>query len=171
MDYKIYRSALTPQECSDYIAFGEAQYASVNPDQKYPIRGYPGFTLKNSQAIAAKLASFIDPSGFGVVYDFGAGTGVNYLNLQTGEGVGQHFDKPLYELDENYQIKPEYKNRACSVSVLASIGGKNDFSVEGDNITLAVSDVLVIKGLTVHELKPVQSGVSYLLSGFFCTNV
>lgn len=170
MDYKLFKNALTVTECEQFIDFGKSQYSSLKSDQLYPNRGYPGFILQNATSVLDKLATFIKQAEFTEPYDYSFGTGVNFINAQQGEKIGQHIDKPLYELDSNYQIKPEYENRYCSVTVIACIGGENTLSVENNNIQVSTGDVIVLKGFTAHEMKPVTSGTFYLLSGFFCTN-
>jgi len=171
MDYKLFRNALTTSECAEFIEFGKSQYPLLKSNQLYPNRGYPGFTLQNSTSILEKLATFITQAEFTESYAYGFGTGVNFINAQEGERIGQHIDKPLYELDENYKVKPEFDNRYCSLTVIACIGGKNNLSVDDDNIEVSTGDVIVLKGFTSHEMKPITSGTFYLLSGFFCTNI
>ena len=171
MDYKLFRNALTTSECEQFIEFGKSQYPLLKSDQLYPNRGYPGFILQNATSVLDKLATFIKQAEFTEPYDYSFGTGVNFINAQQGEKIGQHIDKPLYELDSNYQVKPEYENRYCSLTVIACIGGNNNLSVDDDNIEVSTGDVIVLKGFTAHEMKPVISGTFYLLSAFFCTNI
>jgi hypothetical protein len=168
MDYKLFKNALTQQECASFIALGENQYPSLNSDQLYPNRGYPGFTLKYNQEALEKLSIFVDQSEFNITYDFEKGTGINFIDAQSGESLGQHFDKPLYEYDENMKVLPGFDNRSCSATVLACIGGTNIINVEGDDITMSPGDVIIMKGFTVHEMKPVVSDTFYLLSAFYC---
>ena len=170
MDYKIFKNALSVPECDDFIKFGQNQYPLLKSEQLYPLRGYPGFTLQNTTSVLDKLATFITQAGFTEPYDYNFGTGVNFINAQQGEHIGQHIDKPLYELDENYKVKTEFENRYCSVTVIACIGGEDTLSVEDNNIKVSTGDVIVLKGFTAHEMKPVVSDTFYLLSGFFCTN-
>lgn len=171
MDYKLFRNALTTQECEQFIKFGKSQYPLLKADQLYPNRGYPGFTLQNATSVLDKLATFIKQAEFTEPYDYSFGTGVNFINAEQGEKIRQHIDKPLYELDSNYKVKPEFENRYCSLTVIACIGGQNNLSVDDDNIEVSTGDVIVLKGFTAHEIKPVISGTFYLLSGFFCTNI
>jgi len=171
MDYKLFKNALTTSECAEFIEFGKSQYPLLNSDQLYPNRGYPGFTLQNARPVLEKLATFITQAEFNETYDYSFGTGVNFINAQEGEKIGQHIDKPLYELDNNYKIKSEYESRYCSLTVIACIGGNNNLVVDDDNIEISTGDVIVLKGFTAHEMKPVISGTFYLLSAFFCTNI
>lgn len=170
MDYILFKEALTPSECQSFKEFGESQYQSLKPDQLYPNRSYPGFTLKNATNILDKLATFIDQAEFDIDYDYSFGTGVNFVNAQDGEKVGLHIDRPLYELDENYQVKPEFENRVCAVTVLAAIGGNNVIYVEETGIPMSPGDVIVLKGFTPHEMKTVISDTFYLLSAFYCSD-
>lgn len=171
MDYKIFKHALSVSECDDFIKYGENEYSLLKANQIYPNRGYPGFTLKNATPILDKLSTFITQAEFTEPYDYGFGTGVNFINAQQGEKIGQHIDKPLYELDENYKVKTEFDNRYCSLTVIACIGGQHDLSIDDNNIQVSTGDVIVLKGFTAHEMKPVISGTFYLLSAFFCTNI
>lgn len=170
MDYKLFRNALTTSECEQFIEFGKSQYPLLKSDQLYPNRGYPGFVLQNATSVLDKLATFIKQAEFTEPYDYNFGTGVNFINAEQGEIIGQHIDKPLYELDDNYQIKPEYENRVCVVTVLAGIGGSNIISVEDEDIQVSAGDVIVLKGFTAHEMKTVISDTFYLLSAFYCSN-
>lgn len=168
MDYKLFKNTLTSAECADFVALGKSQYGSLKQDQLYPNRGYPGFTLQNATAVLNKLAAFITQADFNITYDYSFGTGVNFINAEQGEQIGQHIDKPLYELDEAYKVKPEFENRVCAVTVLACIGGTNEMGIEGDSIIMSPGDVIVLKGFTAHEMKPVVSNTFYLLSAFYC---
>lgn len=168
MDYKIFKNALTTSECADFVTLGKSQYGSLKQDQLYPNRGYPGFTLQNATAVLNKLTTFITQADFNITYDYSFGTGVNFINAEQGEQIGQHIDKPLYELDEAYKVKPEFENRICAVTVLACIGGTNEMDVEGDSIIMTPGDVIVLKGFTAHEMKPIVSDTFYLLSAFYC---
>lgn len=169
MDYKLFKNALTATECEEFIALGKSQYPLLKEDQLYPNRGYPGFTLQNAKLVLEKLATFITQAEFTESYDYSFGTGVNFINAQEGERIGQHIDKPLYELDNNYKIKPEFENRYCAMSVLACIGGKNNLGIEDDIIEVSTGDVIVLKGFTAHEMKPVTLDTFYLLSAFYCS--
>ena len=170
MNYKIIRNALSLEECQNLIKFGEDQYVYLNPDQIYPNRYYPGFTLRNTETIQHRLAEFVADSGLDVVYDFGLGTAVNFINAEPGDSLGMHIDKPLYEFDENLQVLPEYDNRMCSLSILAGLSGSNELGIEEDIITLNETDVIIMRGFTVHELKPVMDKF-YMLSAFYCANI
>lgn len=170
MDYKIFKNALSLSECEDFVNFGQSQYPLLKTEQLYPNRGYPGFTLQNTTAVLNKLATFISQTDFNIKYDYSFGTGVNFINAERGEQIGQHIDKPLYELDDAYQVKPEFKNRVCAGTVLACIGGTNEMDIEGDSIIMTPGDVIVLKGFTAHEMKPVVSDTFYLLSAFYCSN-
>jgi len=170
MDYKLFKNALTINECQQFIEFGTSQYPLLKEDQLYPNRGYPGFTLQNANTVLEKLATFIAQAEFNESYDYSFGTGVNFINAQEGEQITQHIDKPLYELDDKYNVKPEFENRYCSLTVLACIGGKNNLVVEDNNIEVSIGDVIVLKGFTAHEMKPVASGTFYLLSAFYCSD-
>lgn len=169
MDYKLFKNVLTTSECEDFIELGKSQYGSLNPDQIYPNRGYPGFTLQNSTLVLDKLATFIAQTDFNITYDFGKGTGVNFINAGQGEKIGPHIDKPLYELDESYKVKLGFENRYCAGTVLACIGGENEMVIEGDSIIMTPGDVIVLKGFTAHEMKPIVSDTFYLLSAFYCS--
>ena len=171
MDYKLFKNALSLSECEDFVNFGQSQYPLLKTEQLYPNRGYPGFTLQNATSVLDKLTTFITQAEFTELYDYNFGTGVNFINAQQGEKISQHIDKPLYELDENYKVKSEFENRYCSVTVIACIGGQHTLSVENNNIQVSTGDVIVLKGFTAHEMKPVTSGTFYLLSAFFCTNI
>ena len=171
MDYKIFKNSLTPHECQDFIDFGKSQYAGLKADQIYPNRYYPGFTLLDASSILNRLKNFIDIFDINITYDLGPGAGINYINAQIGEGIGPHIDKPLYEFDENIQVLPEYNNRACSATVLACLQGSNEFNIEGQDITIETGDVIVLRGFTVHEMKPVNTDIFYLLSAFYCTDI
>jgi gentisate 1,2-dioxygenase len=171
MDYKLFKNALTASECADFVVFGKSQYSLLKEDQLYPNRGYPGFTLQNAKSVLEKLATFITQAEFNDSYDYSFGTGVNFINAQEGELIGQHIDKPLYELDDNYKVKSEFENRYCAVTVIACIGGKNNLVVDDDNIEVSTGDVVVMKGFTVHEMKPIVSDTFYLLSAFYCTDL
>ena len=170
MDYKVFKNALTPSECADFIEFGKSQYSSIKEDQLYPNRGYPGFTLQNAHTVLDKLATFINQAEFNIAYDYSFGTGVNYINAEQGESLGKHIDKPLYELDDKYKVKSEFEDRVCVVTVLAGIGGDNIISVEDNDVQVSAGDIIVLKGFTSHEMKPVVSGTFYLLSAFYCGN-
>ena len=169
MDYKLFKNVLTTSECTDFIELGKSQYGSLKQDQLYPNRGYPGFTLQNAATVLDKLATFITQTDFNINYDYSFGTGVNFINAEQGEQVGQHIDKPLYELDDTYKVKPEFENRVCVVTVLACIGGTNEMEIEGDSIIMTPGDVIVLKGFTAHEMKPIVSDTFYLLSAFYCS--
>ena len=169
MDYKLFKNVLTATECEEFIALGKSQYPLLNEDQLYTNRGYPGFTLQNAKSVLEKLATFITQAEFTESYDYSFGTGVNFINAQEGELIGQHIDKPLYELDDNYKVKSEFENRVCAVTVLAGIGGSNIISVEDEDIQVSAGDVIVLKGFTAHEMKPVVSDTFYLLSAFYCS--
>ena len=172
MDYTILRGALTNQQCDDYIAIGEAQYLLTNPDQKIGTRRYPGFTLANAGEELLILGALAQTAG--VEFDYGAGTGVNYINAVSGEQVGPHIDKPLH-LIEDIQAGDlaKYQGRFCAVSVLAALtssytGGSID--IEGEEIRLEQGDAVVIKGYTLHQLNPIETGTLQMLAAFFCTN-
>jgi gentisate 1,2-dioxygenase len=169
MDYKLFKNALTTSECEQFIALGKSQYPLLKEDQLYPNRGYPGFTLQNATIVLDKLATFITQTDFNIKYDYSFGTGVNFINAEQGEQIGQHIDKPLYELDDNYKVKSEFENRVCAVTVLAGIGGSNIISVEDEDIQVSAGDVIVLKGFTAHEMKPIVSDTFYLLSAFYCS--
>jgi hypothetical protein len=169
MDYRLFKNALTTSECADFVTFGKSQYGSLKQDQLYPNRGYPGFTLQNAITVLDKLATFITQTDFNIRYDYSFGTGVNFINAEQGEQIGQHIDKPLYELDDNYKVKLEFENRVCAVTVLAGIGGSNIISVEDEDIQVSAGDVIVLKGFTAHEMKPIVSDTFYLLSAFYCS--
>jgi hypothetical protein len=169
MDYKLFKNVLTSAECADFVTLGKSQYETLKQDQLYPNRGYPGFILQNATAVLNKLATFITQADFNITYDYSFGTGVNFINAEQGEQIGQHIDKPLYELDEAYKVKPEFENRVCAVTVLACIGGTNEMDVEGDSIIMTPGDVIVLKGFTAHEMKPIVSDTFYLLSAFYCS--
>lgn len=171
MDYKILKNAITIQDCYDLISFGQSQYAGLNPDQLYPNRGYPGFTLTSSHSILVRLSEFLLETDFNITYDYEIGSAVNFINAQQGENIGPHIDKPLYEFDENIQILPEYENRECVMSILVGLKGQNIFSIDSDDITLEEKDVIVMRGYTVHELKPIQDAEFYMLSAFYCSNI
>jgi gentisate 1,2-dioxygenase len=168
MDYKLFKNALITSECADFAAFGKSQYESLKQDLLYPNRKYPGFTLQNATTVLDKLATFIAQTDFNITYDYSFGTGINFINAQEGEFIGQHIDKPLYELDDDYKVKPGFENRSCSATVLACVGGTNIINIEGDDIIMSPGDVVVMKGFTVHEMKPVVSDTFYLLSAFYC---
>jgi hypothetical protein len=170
MDYKLFKNALTISECADFVTFGKNQYGSLKQDQLYSNRGYPGFILQNATTVLDKLATFITQTNFNITYDYSFGTGVNFINAEQGEQIGQHIDKPLYELDEAYKVKPEFENRVCAVTVLACIGGTNEMGIEGDSIIMTPGDVMVLKGFTAHEMKPIVSDTFYLLSAFYCSD-
>jgi gentisate 1,2-dioxygenase len=169
MDYKLFKNALTTSECADFVTLGKSQYGSLKQDQLYPNRGYPGFTLQNATTVLDKLATFITQTDFNIKYDYSFGTGVNFINAEQGEQIGQHIDKPLYELDDNYKVKSEFENRVCAVTVLAGIRGSNIISVEDEDIQVSAGDVIVLKGFTAHEMKPIVSDTFYLLSAFYCS--
>ena len=169
MDYKLFKNALTTSECADFAALGKSQYESLKQDLLYPNRKYPGFTLQNATTVLDKLATFITQTDFNITYDYSFGTGVNFINAQEGEFIGQHIDKPLYELDDNYKVKPGFENRYCALTVIACIGGKNNLVVDDDNIEVSTGDVIVLKGFTAHEMKPIVSDTFYLLSAFYCS--
>jgi hypothetical protein len=169
MDYKLFKNALTTSECTDFATFGKSQYGTLKQDQLYPNRGYPGFTLQNATTVLDKLATFITQTNFNITYDYSFGTGVNFINAEQGEQIGQHIDKPLYELDDAYQVKPGFEDRYCAGAVLACIGGTNQMDIEGDSIIMTPGDVIVLKGFTAHEMKPVVSDTFYLLSAFYCS--
>lgn len=171
MNYKLFKNVLTSTECQDFIEFGLKQYKLLNSDQLYPLRGYPGFTLQNSTHILDKLSTFIQQAEFTEPYDYSFGTGVNFINAKCGESIGQHIDKPLYELDDDYQMKPGFDNRYCSLTVIACLADENTLIVDDDTLLVSVGDVIVLKGFTAHEMKPITSGTFYLLSAFFCTNI
>jgi hypothetical protein len=169
MDYKLFKNALTTSECADFIELGKSQYGSLKQDLLYPNRKYPGFTLQNATAVLDKLATFITQTDFNINYDYNFGTGVNFINAEQGEQIGQHIDKPLYELDEAYKVKPGFEDRYCAGTVLACIGGTNEMDIEGDSIIMTPGDVIVLKGFTAHEMKPIVSDTFYLLSAFYCS--
>jgi hypothetical protein len=170
MDYILFKDALTPSECQSFLEFGESQYSSLKEDQLYPNRGYPGFTLKNSKHVLDKLATFITQSEFNINYDYSFGTGVNFINAQDGEKIELHIDRPLYEMDQNYNIKPEFENRVCAVTVLAAISGNNVMYIEETGVLMYPGDVIVLKGFTPHKMKTVISDTFYLLSAFYCSD-
>jgi hypothetical protein len=170
MDYKVFKNALTEKECKEFLELGKSEYSSLKPDQLYPNRGYPGFTLKNAKPVLDKLATFISQAEFDIDYDYGLGTGVNFINAQDGEKVGLHIDKPLYELDENYNVKPGFENRVCAVTVLGVISGNNVMYIEETGIPVYPGNVIVLKGFTPHEMKTVISDTFYLLSAFYCSD-
>lgn len=169
MDYKILKSALTAKECNDIILFAESQYADLKADQIYPNRYYPGFTLKNSLDIQNNLTRLITDD-FPVVYDLGLGTAMNFINAKSGESLGPHIDKPLYEFDENLQVLPAYQGREVSLTILCCLRGQNEISVDDNIILLEETDVVLMRGYTVHELKLVQDDF-YMLSAFYCTTI
>lgn len=169
MDYKLFKNALTQQECADFVTLGKNQYKSLKQDLLYPDRKYPGFTLQNATAVLDKLATFITQTDFNIKYDYSFGTGVNFINAEQGEQIGEHIDKPLYELDDAYQVKPGFEDRYCAGTVLACVGGTNEMGIEGDSIIMTPGDVIVLKGFTAHEMKPVVSDTFYLLSAFYCS--
>ena len=109
MDYKLFKNVLTTSECEQFIALGKSQYPLLKVDQIYPNRAYPGFTLQNAKSVLEKLATFIIQAEFNESYDYSFGTGVNFINAEEGEQIGQHIDKPLYELDDNYKIDRNYE--------------------------------------------------------------
>ena len=168
MDYKILKNILSKQECNDIISRGEAQYANLNPDQIYPHRYYPGFTLNDSLDIQKRLLNLLTPD-FSVTYDLGLGMAINFINAKPGESLGLHIDKPLYEFDDNLQIKPGYENREVSLTILCGLRGHNRLGIDGDDIVIEESDVILMRGYTVHELKLVEADF-YMLSAFYCTN-
>jgi gentisate 1,2-dioxygenase len=170
MDYKLFKNALTAPECEQFIEFGKSQYPLLKEVQLYPNRKYPGFTLQNATTVLDKLATFITQTDFNITYDYSFGTGINFINAQEGEFIGQHIDKPLYKLDDNYKVKPEFENRYCALTVIACIGGKNNIVIEDDNLEVSTGDVIVLKGFTAHEIKPVISDTFYLLSAFYCSD-
>jgi hypothetical protein len=170
MDYKLFKNALTPAECADFIDLGKSQYGFLKQDQLYPNRGYPGFILQNATTVLDKLATFITQTNFNITYDYSFGTGVNFINAEQGEQIGEHIDKPLYELDEAYQVKPGFEDRYCAGTVLACIGGTNEMDIEGDSIIMTPGDVIVLKGFTAHEMKPIVLDTFYLLSAFYCSD-
>ena len=169
MDYKLFKNALNQQECADFVTLGKNQYGLLQEDLLYPNRKYPGFTLQNATTVLDKLATFITQTDFNIKYDYSFGTGVNFINAEQGEQIGQHIDKPLYELDEAYQVKPGFEDRYCAGTVLACVGGTNEMGIEGDSIIMTPGDVIVLKGFTVHEMKPIMSDTFYLLSAFYCS--
>jgi len=169
MDYKLFKNALNQQECADFVTLGKNQYGLLQEDLLYPNRKYPGFTLQNATTVLDKLATFITQTDFNIKYDYSFGTGVNFINAEQGEQIGEHIDKPLYELDEAYQVKPGFEDRYCAGTVLACIGGTNEMGIEGDSIIMTPGDVIVLKGFTVHEMKPIMSDTFYLLSAFYCS--
>jgi len=168
MDYTIFRNALNELECSNFLQFGKDQYPLLKPNQLYPNRGYPGFTLKNADSILDKLTKYVSLANYKESYDRGPGTGVNFINAEPGETLDQHIDKPLYEFDQNYQIKSEFENRYCALSVLACIGGINTLVIEDADIVVSTGDVIVLKGFTAHAMKSTEKDTFYLLSAFLC---
>lgn len=169
MDYKILKNALTLKECQDIIALGESQYVDLNADQIYPNRYYPGFTLKNASELQTRLAQLV-PEDFGVVFDQGLGSAINFINAGPGESLGLHIDKPLYEFDENLQVLPEYNTRECVLTLLCGLKGQNEISIDGDNLILYAQDVIIMRGYSVHELKTVINDF-YMLSAFYCSDI
>lgn len=176
MDYEIIKSGLTPAQCSTLLD------QCKKLEQKNSPRYYPGFSISDNSQILNVLQPFAKSAsianGWNQDFDLSFGTGVNFFNAAVGEKLGRHIDKPLYELDENYQVKPEFDNRYCSKTVIACLSSEYSggliqiFTDEEkfDEIRLDVGDVLVINGLTPHQLAEVKSGVFYALCAFFCAN-
>lgn len=173
MNYIVLKNALTPQQCADYIAKGEAQYLQTNPDQKIGTRYYPGFTLTDSGEELLVLGALAQTAE--LAFDYGPGTQVNYINAVGGEhGVGPHIDVPLCTIEDiQTGDLDKYQGRFCAVSVLAALtsdytGGS--INIEGEEVRLEQGDAVVIKGYTLHQLNPIETGTLQMLAAFFCTN-
>lgn len=158
-----------------------------NPMRTYPERLkhnlYPGCIIEDAGNILDLFMSITkevsEQAGWFTGFDSAIGSGVNYLNPQKGEILNYHIDKPLYELDGNFQIKPEYQNRFCSKTVVVCLsntaeGGFVTFKIDEDleeTVCLEVGDILIMDGLTSHKMDRVVSGQVEYLACFYCGNL
>lgn len=163
------------------------EFWNQQPDRAYPERKkfsfYPGCIIPN----AGNILDFFMPvvkevsekQGWFLNFDSAIGSGVNYLNPQEGEILNYHIDKPLYELDSKFQIKPEYRNRFCSKTAILCLsntanGGHVTYRLDEeftDSVCLEAGDLLVMDGLTSHRMEKVLSGQVEYLACFYCANI
>ena len=134
--------------------------------------GYPGITITDS-SVCQYLSSFVPEN---ITYDFSFGTGANYVHTPLGRALGFHSDKPLYELDENFKLKPEYENRVCVATVIACLEGQAVIRITltedvREDVTLKAGDVLTLNGGVFHELLPVEVELASFACGFYCTDL
>ena len=171
-------SGITATELVDLIAVCELEKQNPRPSGF----GYPGITLKDNSFILPVMKELADKaaadSKWKVKYDLGAGTGVNFLKFLVGDKLLPHHDMPLYELDENFVVKPIFDNRECIVSVVLNLnddyeGGEFAFVDTKTNarqiIKLAAGEALIfLSHEGYNEVTNVRSGVKYQLAAFFC---
>lgn len=127
--------------------------------------GYPGISIENTDTIQAVYNTLTPFLPDGVMFDSGPGTGVNYVN--SIDGIHWHSDKPLYEYDDQFQLKPEFANRVCVGTVCVCTGGMADIlihNVDGSESTvpMTVGDILTIERDVEHRLMPTPSPASFV---------
>ena len=169
-EYKLIKSIINADKISELL---DTCYAEYNESELVE-GGYPGITLKIDDVVRY-LSQFIEDD---IKYDFSFGTGANFLVFQPYAGLGVHTDKPLYELDENYKLLPEYENRYCAVTVIGCTETSKDSHIavviEEDKeelVPMEVGDVLLIRGGVPHYLPPATFSKSSYVCGFYCDNI
>lgn len=167
-DYVLIKDAVTSTDLSQIKNICAAQFAQST----LLSNGYPGITLTD-KSVCEYLSNFIPAD---IAYDFSFGTGANYVHMLQGRALGLHSNKPLYELDENFNVKPEYKTRVCVVTVIACLDGQSTIRItEAENahtdVALSSGDVLVLNGGVFHELLPVEVELASFACGFYCTDL
>lgn len=134
--------------------------------------GYPGITVEDTNTIDDVYNILTPFLPDGLSYDRGAGTGVNYV--VSDSGIQWHADKPLYEYDEQFQLKPQFANRVCVGTVCVCIANTADIiirNVDGSESTVSMSpgDVLTIERDIEHRLLASPAYASFVCL-FVCSS-
>lgn len=164
MNYKTIQNAVSTQQCQTLLADCRAQYDQVSadrPDLQYPTRLYPGVLLPNQTAVLNELTVIAAQTApeFNAQFDLGAGTAASYVNAQSGELIGEHYDRPINGEE----------GRICSLTVMVALTDGGQIKIGDDIIDMLAGMAVVLKGNTTHELLPVADTCN-IVAGFFCTN-
>ena len=166
--WKLIKSAVSNEKINELATVCASEF-----EQSSLIEGgYPGITLKATEPV-----QFLSQFMFDTVnYDFSFGTGANYIYAPRNTRLSVHIDKPLYELDEKYCVKPEFDNRCCVGTVILGLGGTASIEIveeedKKETVSLSAGDVLVLSEATAHQLLPVDCDLATMLCGFYCSNI
>lgn len=187
MTYVVYKQALSSSHI-DYMANITTNQFQASPNndivQRKTQYRYPGIELSLNDTVIYDIASkyvdkFCSFTNQQPMYDNGPGTDATFVNATVGEGIAMHVDRPIYQLDDNFNILPEYVDRFCSKTVVMClssdyVGGDIDVQVserEIETVHLLSGDVLVMESLTPHALTPISSGQFMAVCYFMCGNI
>jgi len=176
------KNAITPDICEVILANCVQQYNAFvtdNPIFKYPERKdnffFPGTTVIGFEEYYDLLTS-----GESHKFDLGEGTGTNFINLQIGESLGFHIDKPLFQINDYYTPTNIVNDKYCKQTIILCLRNTSstcevieyeDMNVIATSTRIESGDIMIIDGFTPNGLSNVTDGTFEALYLYLCSPI